>query len=108
MVSDTEADLEPSTVSDHRQVVRRLIESDNRGGYHPLRKHEKHRAYYALTEEKLEEPSNGEVSFRLLELLVEEYGADFELRDPFDAGGPLTKDEIASLTDALQEEAADE
>lgn len=104
----SDADLGPSTVSEHRTEVRSLIESDVSGGYHPLRKYEKHRAYYALTGEKLGDASNGEVSYRLLELLAEEYDADFELRDPFDAGGPLTKDEIAALTDALQEEADDE
>ena len=107
MVSDTDADLEPSTVSDLRGEVRSLIESDVSGGYHPLRKYEKHRGYYALTGEKLGEASNGEVSYRLLELLVEEYDGDFELREPLDAGGPLTKAELTALTDALQEEAAD-
>jgi hypothetical protein len=103
----TNENLGPSTVSDHRKRVRSLIEADVNGGYHPLRKHEKHRAYYALTGEKLEDASNGEVSYRLLELLVEAYDADFELRDPFDASGPFVKAEIAALTDALETEADD-
>lgn len=109
MVSE---DLEPPTVSDHRKEVRRLIEAEVSGGYHPLRKHEKHRAYYALTGEKLGDASNGEVSYKLLDLLETEYHLDEirdgEPRDPWDHGGPLTKAEIAALTEALQEEAADE
>lgn len=100
-------DLEDPTVSDHRMSVRSLVESDVGGGYHPLRKHEVHRAYYALTGEKLDSPSNGEIRYRLLELLQDEYGAEFDLRDPFDAGGPFTKPEIGALVDALQEEADD-
>jgi len=105
----TDAGFEPLTVSDHRKRVRSLIEAKVSGGYHPLRKHEKHRAYYALTGEKLgSDASNGEVSYRLLELLVEAYSGDFDLREPFDAGGPLTKPEIAALTDAIEAEADDE
>ena len=103
-----DSELEASTISDLRGEARSLIGSDVTGGYHPLRKYEKHRAYYSLTGEKLGDASNGEVSYRLLELLVEEYDGDLELRDPFDAGGPFTKDEIAALTDALEQEAADE
>lgn len=110
MVSDT--DLEPPTVSDLRGEVRRLIESDVSGGYHPLRKHEKHRGYYCLTGEKLGEASNGEVSYKLIDLLETEYGLDEvrdgEARDPWDHGGPLTKAELTVLVEALQEEAADE
>jgi hypothetical protein len=101
----TKEDFKDATVSDHRIRVRSLIESDASGGYHPLRKYEKHRAYYCLTGEKLEDVSNGEVSYLLLKLLVEAYDAAFELREPFDAGGPLTKPEIAALTDALETEA---
>jgi len=104
----SDADLEPSTVSDLRAETRRLIESDVSGGYHPLRKYEKHRAYYALTGIKLGDASNGKVSYELLELLADTYDTDFELRDPFDAGGPFTKDELTALVDALKEEAADE
>lgn len=105
-------DLEPSTVSDLRQETRRLIVSDANGGYHPLRKHEKNRAYYSLTGEKIEDGSNGEVSYRLLDLLETEYGLDEvrngEARDPWDHGGPLTKAELTVLVEALQKEAADE
>jgi len=101
-------DLEPPTVKDLRGEVRSLIESDVTGGYHPLRKYEKHRAYYCLTGIKLGEASNGKVSYELLELLADTYDTDFELRDPFDAGGPLTKAELTALVDALEEEAADE
>lgn len=112
MVSDTNADLEPPTVSDLRQEVRRLIESENRGGYHPLRKHEKHRAYYCLTGEKLGDASNGEVCYRLIETLEDEHGLAnlnrYDGRDPWDSGGPFTKAELTVLTEALQEEAADE
>ena len=32
----TDADFEPSTVSDHRKRVRSLIEAKVSGGYHPL------------------------------------------------------------------------
>lgn len=102
-------DLEPSTVSDLRQEVRRLIESEVQNGYHPLRKHEKQRAYYCLTGEKLtNDPSNGRVSFEVLNLLFTEYDADFEAREAFDCGGPFTKPELSSLVEALQEEADDE
>lgn len=101
-------DFEDTTTSDLRARTRELVESDSRGGYHPLRKYEKHRAYYCLTAEKLGDASNGEVSFRLLELLDQEYDGDFELRDPFDAGGPLTKPELTALVDALETEADDE
>lgn len=96
------------TTSDLRQDVRELVESDTRSGHYPLRKYEKHRAYYALTGEKLEEPSNGEVSFRLLEHLVEDRGADFELIDPFDAGGPFAKAELQALVTALKEADGDD
>lgn len=106
-MADADPDLEEPTVSDHRSRVRELVESDVRGGYHPLRKHEVHRAYYALTGEKLDEPSNGEVRYRTLEVLQEDHGAEFDLRDPFDAGGPFTKPEIGALVDALEEEASD-
>lgn len=103
-----EGDFEDPTTSDLRIMARRLLESEVAGGYHPLRKHEKHRSYYALTGEKLDgNPTNGEVSYRLLELLAEEFGGDFELRDPFDAGGPFTKPELVALVDALEAEAAD-
>lgn len=101
----SEERFEEATVSEHRRAVRSLIESESIGGYLPLRKREKHRAYYCLTGEKLEEPSHGELSYRLLEVLVDEYDADFTLRAPFDAGGPLTKPEIGALTAALQEAA---
>jgi len=104
----TDADLGPSTVSELRGEVRSLIESDVSGGYHPLRKYEKHRGYYALTGEKLGDASNGEVSFKLLNTLHVDYDADFEVRDAFDCGGPFTKNELIALVDALQEEAADE
>ncbi|UTF56034.1 hypothetical protein [Natronosalvus rutilus] len=101
-------DLEPSTVSGLRKQIRRLIESDVRGGYRPLRKYEKNRAYYALTGKKLENASNGRVSFEVLNLLFKEYDADFEPREAFDCGGPFTKPEISALADALEEEAGDE
>jgi len=101
----TDNDFEDTTTSDLRARTRELVESDVRGGYHPLRKHEKHRAYYCLTGEKLGDASNGEVCYRLLELLQDEYDGDFELRDPFDAGGPFTKPELTALVDALEEEA---
>lgn len=102
MVTDEFAD---TTTSDLRARTRELVESDTRGGYHPLRKYEKHRAYYCLTGEKLGDASNGEVSYRLLEHLADDHDADFELRDPFDAGGPLTKPELTALVDALETEA---
>lgn len=103
MVSDEEPTGD--TVQDLRKRVRSLIESDVSGGYHPLRKYEKHRAFYALTEEKVEDdPSNGEVSYRLLEYVSNgPYGPDdMELRDPYDCGGPFTKAEIAGLVTALE------
>lgn len=109
MVSAEE--LTDDTVEDLRKRVRSLIESDVGGGYHPLRKYEKHRAYYALTEEKLEDdPSNGEVSYRLLEHVANgPYGErDLEVRDPYDCGGPLTKPEMVALVSALQDAAGDE
>lgn len=105
-------DLEPETVRDLRSRARELIEADVQGGYHPLRKHEKHRAYYCLTGEKMESASNGEVSFRLVELLETDYDLDdvrnVDGRDPWDHGGPLTKAELSVLADALTEEADDE
>lgn len=104
-------EIEPPTVTDLRERTRRLIESDTRGGYHPLRKHEKHRAYYCLTGEKLGDASNGEVSYRLIELLEDEYRLTDvrreDGRDPWDHGGPLTKSELTVLVEALEEEADD-
>lgn len=99
--------VESPTVTEYRITIRSLIESDVSGGYHPLRKYEKHRAYYCLTGEKLDEPSNGEVCFELLNTLHTEYNADFEPRDAFDCGGPYTKPELGALVDALQAEASD-
>lgn len=106
----TEESFETKTVSDYRQAVRSLTESDSSGGYLPLRKYEKHRAYYCLTGEKIGgSPSNGEVSYKLILLLEQEYHLDKvrtdDGRDPWDAGGPLTKDELSVLVEALQEAA---
>lgn len=109
MVSDD--GLEPPTVSELRQRVRELIEAETRGGHHPLRKREKHRAYYCLTGEKLGDASNGEVSYRLIDLLETGYDLDDIRdepgRDPWDYGGPFSKAEQTALVDALEAEDAD-
>ena len=109
MVSDDE--LEPPTVSELRHRVRELIEAEARGGHHPLRKREKHRAYYCLTGEKLGDATNGEVSYRLIDLLETTYDLDDIRdepgRDPWDYGGPFSKAEQRALVDALEAEAAD-
>jgi len=110
MVSEAEPPVQDLTTKDLRARVRRLIESDTGGGYHPLRKYEKHRAYYCLTGEKLDgDPSNGKVSYRLLEYTANgPFDTDVELRDPFDCGGPLTKPELQALVRALEEAADDQ
>lgn len=104
----TTDELTRNTISDLRMQVRELIESDVKGGHHPLRKDEKHRAYYCLTGEKLKGASNGEVSYSVLETLTEEYDVEFVLRPAFDAGGPYRHAELLALVSALQEEASDE
>lgn len=106
-MSDRFPQFEDATVTDLRQEIRRLTETEASGGYHPLRKTEKHRSYYCLTGEKLDSPSNGELTYRLLEVL-QDYDVDFEMPDPFDAGGPLKKKQLLALTEALKTEAADE
>ena len=93
------------TVSDLRHAARERIETTDPTGKHPLRKFEKHRVYHALTGETLDDPSNGEVSFRLIEHLKDEHDLDAIRdepgREPWDHGGPLTKAELRCLVDAL-------
>lgn len=112
MSNDIDTDIRDLTIEELRSKIRGQIEAEISSGRRPLQKREKHRAYYCLTEEKLgPDASNGKVSYRLLELLEEEHALtdaeEYEKREPWDHGGPLNKQELKVLAEALQE-AADE
>lgn len=91
----------PFTSERYRKEIRKLVEADTITGRLPLRKRELHTAYYALTGEKLDTPSKGEVTLALIGEL------DGVTRDPWDAGQPLVKAELKALFDALEAAAAD-
>jgi hypothetical protein len=86
---------------DLRAEIRELIVSDVSGGRLPLRKYEVHRAYYALTGEKLTSPSFAELRHELLGEVQN------EARDPFECSSPFRAEELKNLCDTL-EDAADE